>query len=82
VASEVSYRRQRALLDLGRANWYYDPVEESTDTLELMRVMGLEGVASGSHTSCPHPTPPKISSCVSDPSAKAGIMLILNRKKR
>jgi carbon storage regulator len=56
-------------------------VEESTDTLELMWVMGLEGVASGSHTSCPHSTHPIISSCVRDPSAKEDNMLILTRKK-
>jgi putative transposase len=35
--SQLSIRRQCALLGLGRANWYYQPAAESTETLELMR---------------------------------------------
>lgn len=90
---QLSIRRQCELLNLGRANWYYHPIEETADTLELMRhidqqytrtpfygsrrmavylngvgyevnrkrvqrlmrLMGLEGVAPGPHTSRPHP---------------------------
>ncbi len=34
---QISIRRQCELLGLGRANWYYQPAEESAKTLELMR---------------------------------------------
>ncbi len=34
---QLSIRRQCELLGLGRANWYYQPAEESADTLKLMR---------------------------------------------
>jgi putative transposase len=93
---QLSIRRQCELLNLGRANWYYHPIEETADTADtlelmrhidqqytrtpfygsrrmavylngvgyevnrkrvqrLMRLMGLEGVAPGPHTSRPHP---------------------------
>lgn len=34
---QLSIRRQCELLGLGRATWYYQPTEASTETLELMR---------------------------------------------
>jgi putative transposase len=37
--SEISMRRQCALLGLSRASLYYEPVEESQENLQLMRLI-------------------------------------------
>jgi len=53
--SDYSIRRQCRLAGIPRSSCRYQPVPESEENLRLMRLMGIQAITPGPHTSKPSP---------------------------